>query len=89
MSEQPAQPSPASSKATDSFGARFWSVICLFLPKPIQEAYKQGLLLTLVYVLLLVVAFPLIVAFLAAFWLSLGPGLERPWHQIHPSVIYQ
>jgi hypothetical protein len=50
--------------------SRTWRTIAIFLPSPIREASKQGLLRTLVYLMLAITVFPLLVAFLAAFWLS-------------------
>jgi hypothetical protein len=43
----------------------------LFLPSPVREASKQGLLRTLLSLAAMLTVVPLLVAFLAAFWLSL------------------
>jgi hypothetical protein len=56
----------------ETFAARLRGVVTIFLPKRLQELYKQGLLLTALALVLIVVVLPLLVAFLAAFWLSLA-----------------
>ena len=65
--DQPATENPAPPETVSS---KLWQAIVLFLPSPVREAIRQGLLRTLVYLGASLTVLPLLIAFLAAFWLS-------------------
>jgi hypothetical protein len=83
-------PPPAPPEATGSLGSRLLAVLRIFLPAPIQEAHKQGLLPLLGYVVFALVVFPLVVAFLAAFWLSMAKSSPYEWlRSLHQSYVQE
>ena len=63
-------PSAETKVPPESAVSRLWRTVSIFLPSPVREASKEGLLRTLVYLVLSITVLPLLVAFLAAFWLS-------------------
>jgi hypothetical protein len=67
----PLDAAPVAQKAA-SFWSRLGELIRIFLPRQLQEIWNKGLLLFAVYLLLALVAFPLILVLLAAFWLILA-----------------
>ena len=89
VKDPPPPSAPRESKG--SVADRLIAVGSIFLPKPLQEAYKQGLLPLLGYILLAIVVFPLVVVFLAAFWLSMAKnsGIEvlRLFHESYVKEI--
>jgi hypothetical protein len=56
--------------ASESTASRLWRSVLIVLPEPIREAAEKGLLRMLVYLVLTVTVLPMVMAFLAAFWLS-------------------
>jgi hypothetical protein len=77
---------PEHEKA--SVGSRLAALGGIFLPGPMKEAYKAGLLPLLGAVVLGFVVFPLVIAFLAAFWLSLAKNSNIPLLQsLHHSYV--
>jgi hypothetical protein len=64
-------PSTATMAPLVSPSSKLWRTVSIFLPAPLREASKEGLLRTLAYVALSVTVLPLLIAFLAAFWLTM------------------
>lgn len=66
------EPPAAGAPASESLWQKIWKVFAIFLPGPFKEAYKQGLLLLFIYIVIAIVAVPLLLAWLASFWLALA-----------------
>lgn len=74
--------SPAGDATSASPGvsrSKFTETILLFLPPWLRQAVERGLLLTLVWLVLVVVVLPPLIALLAAFWLVQLGKFESPF----------
>jgi len=68
-----------------SIGGKLWSLVCIFLPDKFKEVQNQNLLPLLAFVIVILTVVPLLLVFLASFWLSLAKditGLKelRAWY---------
>lgn len=79
--------------AKSSLVERLKTLGSIFLPGPMKEAYKAGVLPLLGVIIFAFVVAPLVVAFLAAFWLSIAKNSNIPFlkslHQAYVTEIQQ
>lgn len=68
--DAPAGGGPPRSGPSSSTGERIRDVIFVFLPTPVQKLFERGLFKTFLAVASFLVVFPVLVAYLAAFWVK-------------------